>query len=189
MLGVATRIVKFIVLLLWLVCPFVLTAHAAESPLSISIAVPIHHDQRTIYFDHTSKAHFPVVITNISTEPVKFWREWCSWGYFALSFEITDEHGKTWAASKYNSKTGKPIYWNRNFPDFWTIQPKESLVIDVLFADTEIWGGFPLNPEGHPHFFTMRVICAVRSEEHSKKLGVWTGQIMSEPQKYAFQVH
>ena len=157
---------------------------AAESPLSISIAVPIHTNDRTIYFGDKTKPHFPVIVTNTSTEPVRFWQEWCSWGYNALSFELTDKDGKTWIARK----VGRQI-WRRNFPDCWTLLPKESLVIDVFFADTEIWEGFPLDREGHPHYYTMRVICSVQAEEDSRKLGVWTGRIVSPAQKYAFQVH
>ena len=167
-----------------LLCIGLLHLHAAESPLSISIAVPIHGDKRTIYFDKTTEPHFPVIVTNTSTEPVRFWQEWCSWGFNALSFELTDEHGKKLIARKVDRQI-----WRRNFPDCWTLQPKESLVIDVFFANTEIWQGFPLDREGHPHYYTMRVICDVQPDEYSKKLDLWTGRIVSPTQKYAFQVH
>jgi hypothetical protein len=29
--------------------------------------------------------HFYVVVTNVSGEPIRLWKEWCSWGYFNLS--------------------------------------------------------------------------------------------------------
>jgi hypothetical protein len=55
--------------------------------------------------------NFYVVVTNTSESPVRLWREWCSWGYFNLSFVVTDERGKTTTVTK------KPRGWDHNFPD------------------------------------------------------------------------
>jgi len=100
-------------------------------PIGVSLAIPIHNGERRVeYRDQTT--HFDVIVSNTSDKPERIWREWCSWGYFGLSFEFTDEHGKRWVAKK------KEQVWTKNFPDWWTLDPHESFAIDVDFADTNI---------------------------------------------------
>ena len=159
-----------------LLCALLGTATASladDAPLSVSIAAPLYGETRPISL-HGRQPHFHVLLTNTSDAPLHFWREWCSWGYYALSFELTDEHGKTWIAHK------KKTRWTYNFPDFWTLLPKDSLLIEVYFTDKDRWEGFL----SRPTHLTMRAICEVRPDDESRKLDVWSGRVASEPHKY-----
>ena len=167
--------------LLLFISTFASAAFAAEEPLSIAIAVPIHDGKRTIGSDNEHKSHFPVIITNTSKKPVRFWQEWCSWGYNALTFELIDEHG-----NKRIARQGGTQIWRRNFPDFWTLRPNDSLVVDIYFSDTKIWDGFPVKIDSDSHTYTMRVLCDVKPDLDSKELKVWTGHIASASFKYDF---
>ena len=123
--------------------------------------------------------HFHVIISNTSDKPQRIWREWCSWGYYGLSFEFTDATGKTWIAKK------KPRDWTRNLPDFWTVGARESLVLDVHFADAKTWDGFP-QPQGASQPFTMRAVFEFKPDDKSRQHSVWTGRAVSKADKYVF---
>lgn len=154
------------------------SALAADSPIEISIAVPQRGNDRVLEY-YGSNPHFHVIVSNVSDKPQRIWREWCSWGYDGLSFEFTDAAGKTWIATK------KPGEWTKNFPDFWTIPPNESLVLEVFFADADVWEGFP-RPQGVSEAFTMRAIFEFQPDDQSRKHSVWTGRVVSKADKYVF---
>jgi len=112
-------------------------AHAADSVLSVSVAVPTGGGDRWLLL-HQKGAHFHVIVSNISDRPQRVWKEWCSWGYYSLTFEITDGAGKSWTVKKKNRE------WTKNFPDWWSLEPRENLVLDVYFADSDAWRAFPI---------------------------------------------
>ena len=152
--------------------------HAAAEPLSVAIAVPAHNGERRInYGDKTT--HFHVIVTNTSNKPQRIWREWCSWGYFGLTFEFTDEHGKKSVATK------KGQAWTINFPDWWTLEPHESLVLEVYFGDQDVWDGFP-RPDNGSEAVTMQAVFEFRPDDASKEHRVWTGRGTSKADKYVF---
>ena len=149
-----------------------------DSPISIAVAVLAQNGERRIeYRDPT--AHFHVIVSNASDKPKRIWREWCSWGYYGLTFEFTDEQGKKWVAKK------KPQVWTRNFPDWWTLAAHESLVIDVYFGDLETWQDFPL-PENGSQTVTMQAIFDFKPDDEARKDGIWTGRIASKADKFTF---
>jgi hypothetical protein len=152
--------------------------YAAESPLSISIAVPARNGERRIEYRDKS-THFHVIISNTSDKPQQIWREWCSWGYFGLSFEFTDERGKKWTAKK------KPRLWTVNAPDWLTLQPQESLVLDVYFGDSDTWDGFP-RPEHGSQTVTMQAVFEFSPDDESRQHGVWTGRAISKADGFVF---
>lgn len=163
--------------LLFLLAGFARPAHA-EEPLSLSIGIPLNKNgEGFLRAKKGVNAHFPVVITNTSAEPVRFWQEWCSWGCFALSFKLTDEKGRTWAVKKTDHA------WTMNYPDFCVILPRESYVIEVYIDDPRRWDGFPSPPQT----VTMNAVCEVKADPDSKRLGVWTGQIASPSHRYVFE--
>ena len=151
-----------------------------DSAITVSIAVPEQGGQRSIQ-SHGTDPHFHVVIRNVSAQPQRIWREWCSWGYFALSFQFTDQSGKEWVVKK------KPRAWSKNYPDYVTLEPEESLVLDVYFTNATIWDGFPhpAGAVGEP--FTMSAVFEVKPDDSSRKYSVWTGRVASKPGKYVFR--
>lgn len=152
--------------------------NAGESPISVSVAIPTRHGERRIeYGDRTT--HFHVIVSNTSEKPQRIWREWCSWGYYGLTFEFADERGKKWVAKK------KPAIWTRNFPDWWTLAPGERLVLDVHFGDSEKWEGFP-RPEHGSQAVTMQAVFEFKPGDESRKHEVWTGRTASKADKFVF---
>jgi hypothetical protein len=110
------------------------STQAEDSPISVSIAIPAERGSvRSIYYrDKTT--HFHVIVSNTSDKPQRIWREQFSWGYYGLSFEFTDEHGKKSTANKK-----KVLSWNHNFPDWWILETLESIVLNLYFADPKFW--------------------------------------------------
>src|SRR5262249_14768882 len=142
------------------------------SALSVAIAIPKHGDERAIELRDPS-AHFHVVLTNVSDKPQNVWREWCSWRYFNLTFEITDEHGKKTIAKKRNNNG-----WPRNCPDWVTLEPGETMVIDVEADNKKDWEGFPF-PEDGKQTVTMRAVYEVQPDKQSAEHHIWTGWAIS----------
>ena len=65
-----------------------LAAREAKPPvLSVQIASPARFGKRTLDLKAV-----PVVVANGSAADLRVWREWCSWGWFQLSFEIRGGH-------------------------------------------------------------------------------------------------
>ena len=86
----------------------------------------------------------------------------------------------------YPPKAGKKARgWDKNFPDYWTIKPHECLVLDVQFADTDIWERFP-RLSSVSETFTMRALFEIRPDKESRELSVWTGRAVSRAEKYVF---
>lgn len=145
----------------------------------ISIAVPKDGDNRIIGYSAVSD-HFSVVITNISDKPQKLWKEWCSWGYFSLSFEI-EENGKIYQVEK------APRSWFRNYPDCWLVYPNESLVIDVRFGSGE-WNNFPLPTFQNSKKVKIKAIFENEPLDFELKgvncENLWVGKIYSEQAEY-----
>ncbi len=153
--------------------------NAADSTVSISIAIPETSQLERALTYYNSNAHFHVILSNTSDKPQRFWQEWCSWGYFALSFEFKDEAGKSWTVKK----TARD--WSKNFPAYWLVPAHESLVLDVYYADTKIWEGFP-RPKRMPQAYTVRAVFEVKADEESRQKSVWTGRVESKPEKIVF---
>jgi hypothetical protein len=64
------------------------------------------------------KEPFQVNLNNTSLHDLKVWKEWCSWGYFNLSFEFTGQDGEVVAVTK-----GGMMIWYGNMPDGLVVQP------------------------------------------------------------------
>jgi hypothetical protein len=147
-----------------------------DDPLAVSIAVPFSSNgERVLYYSHFS---FPVLITNRSPKAQRVWKDWNSWGYYALFFEITDPDGKSLKLTKI-----MPHAWTMNGPDYWTIPPGESLVINVDLSDTETWEPLP-KPKDFPATFKISALFEVGADAKSKKFSVWTGRIASKAETY-----
>src|SRR5947208_270066 len=68
-------------------------APAEVAALTVRI-VPTDFDEtgRVIEMNRPSQ-HFYVVATNVSGQSIRLWREWCSWGYYNLTFQVTGREG------------------------------------------------------------------------------------------------
>jgi hypothetical protein len=122
-----------------------------------------------------------VIVSNASEKPQRIWQEPFSWGYWALSFEFTDESGKKWTAKKRGMK---PFTMNKLV--YWLLDPHESLVYEVYFADSDTWEGFPVLQAGISAVVSVRAVFETRSTPESIAHGVWTGRVVSEPRRIRF---
>lgn len=151
-------------------------ASAAPST-TIEIGSPEHFHKRIIALDQP----IAVVITNISKQPLGIWRDWCSWGYQQLSFELKDDTGKTWTISKKEHE-----FW-KNYPDFWTLGPGEPLVLNVTLS-SDIWeiiGGPIADLRGKA--LTVQAIFAAEPDDQSRENNVWTGRVSSTARVYEIE--
>ncbi len=158
---------------------FSLVSNAAETNISVSIAVPLNGEQRYIYNIQRHdqlKPHFHVIISNISDKDQRIYGEGNSWGYDALSFRIADETGKSWIVKR------KPIdAWQQNAETFWTLKPQDNLVLDIDFSNTNQWIGFPSG-----HNLTKSVTMSAVFEIKYARPDVWKGHVESKADKYVF---
>jgi hypothetical protein len=165
-----------------------LASDAAPAPekgdrpaLAVSIAVPDHHGKRNIYLGKEIRdTTFHVVVANNSGKPINLWREWCSWGYPNLSFEVDLGDGKIVMLKK---KAGE---WTKNYPDFQTLKPGDLYVIPVKFDGT-LWE-LPIGKgeASKARDLKMRAVYHIETDEDSRKSEVWTGRIESRWETYSF---
>ena len=121
--------------------------------------------------------HFHVVVTNVSGQPIRVWSERCSWGYSNLSFQLTDDAGRSVEVSKVRRA------WTKNAAVTEIIPPGGHYVREVTF-DPQTWYGWPL-PEANEHkAVRMKAIYDIRPEGLTTKRGVWTGQVSSPEESY-----
>ena len=148
-----------------------------KPPLAVRI-VPMTFQgkgERTITLWQPSH-HFYVVLTNVSDKPIRLWKEWCSWGYFCLSFEVKDETDKVTAVMK------SPRPWSKNYPDWTIIPPGDHMVFEVTFGSD--WDKPVLPEKGKSMQVKMRAIYEIRPDDDTKKAEVWTGRITSPEETY-----
>lgn len=147
-------------------------------PISVRIVPSAHSGKggRAVELYKTSP-HLYVVITNTSASTVRLWEEWCSWGYYNLSFVLTEQDGKAVEVRK------KLRGFRGNFPSEFVIPPGDVMVIPVTF-DAKVWEGFPSPEWGKPRVVKMKAVYRSRSEKRVEEHGVWTGEATSPEEAY-----
>jgi hypothetical protein len=149
-------------------------APAAAQALTVTIAQPLYRGARGLSVSG-KESHFHVIVSNVSKQPQKVWRNWCSWGYFNLTFKVTDEAGKETILSKIGRA------WTKNFPDSWTLEPGDMLDIEVHAAD---WANFPMPAPGKNRTVRLQAVYEINPDPAAAKESVWTGRVASETREY-----
>jgi hypothetical protein len=172
-------------------CPFVVLlalmgatgfAHAGEAAIALSVAVPVlapGKERAIVAFDRGSFFH--VILASTSDKPQRILAERDSWGEeAALSFEITD------AAGEKSVARGLRHLYKKGMENWCILQPHESMVMDIYFADSRRWMGFP-HPAGYgrSQTVTMRAVFEVKPSK-GRTDPFWTGRVVSEPVKCVF---
>jgi hypothetical protein len=156
-----------------------------NSAVSVSIALPYARNRLAAFgasadtndtrvLCRSWDTSFCVVLRNISDKPQNLWQEENSWGYHALHFELKEDSGRTWVAKKVDAG------FYQNGPMFWTLKPKEPLVMKVSLDDRQVsdwqkWKGFP-----HRQTVSVRAVYEVGEDAYTRKYGVWTGRVDSD---------
>jgi hypothetical protein len=160
-----------------LVCCDLQGGEAADPnpPLELKIAVPIHHQHRSL----NDGDHFHVLVRNVSDQPIRLWTDRYSWGYSNLSFEIVGDDGKATPVRK------KPRGWDKNYPDWLELKPGDTYVLNVNLNAADVWENPPRASGAKPTQLKLRAVYEITPDEQSAKLGVWTGKIQSGVHTYA----
>lgn len=140
--------------------------------LSLEIALGKRAGQFRAIEYRDEHSHFPLVLRNLSDEPMRIWREWCSWGYFAASFIAIAADGTQVLVKKRQRE------WGKNTPDFEEIAPGESIVRDVYYASDE-WLNFPRGMVNGGHDIKLTAIFEIEADADAKRHRVWVGKTKS----------
>lgn len=146
-------------------------AVVAPADLSVAIAAPEHFGKRSIDAGGT----FNIVLSNTAKHEVRVWREWCSWGYFQLSFVVRDADDKD-AEQVVIRKKGRG--WDKNYPDYWTLAPGEPLVWPVKLESGD-WDLGPLEGKLRGRKLAVKAVFMSDKSSQSEQDGVWSGNISS----------
>jgi len=120
--------------------------------------------------------YFFVVLTNKTNQSLKVWRQWCSWGYFTLSFTVKQEDGTSFTLERRNGA------WTWNYPDETIVHPGKSFVMQVSIAKNSsgVFGGFP--DKFRDGKVMLQAHFTIKEDDETKKHGVWTGSVSSTPE-------
>lgn len=157
--------------LLFLLACHVMPLHAESSALKLSISVPSSPTGEHV-LDPARISHFHVILSNSSDKPQRVWAPWSESGCAMLSFVLTDVNGK---ASQV--KRREIVRVSHPLSEACVLRPEESLVIDVYFADSDAWEGFPV---GRVATLSMRAVFEARPDPATEISKVWTGKVISE---------
>ena len=147
------------------------SVQGAEPSIKVELVIPSQDGAGRVSLDN-ARAHFHVLLSNVSPRQQRVWRDSSSWGYYALSFELTDEGGTRHEVRK--RRTG----FTRNVPASWLLAPGGHLVFDVALGDKMVWEGVPKLGQGcRP--FQLRASFDVTPDSTSAEQTVWTGHTAS----------
>ena len=120
----------------------------------------------------TESRPFYVVLTNVSKEPQSVWNWWNSWGYYAITFEMTSDNQKKFVFSK------RPTGFTRNTPTTFLVQPSEQPVYAIHLND--VWQVQPALPKADTTHVKVKAVFEIPPSAESAKYGVWTGRVESK---------
>jgi hypothetical protein len=131
---------------------------------------------------------FFVVLTNNTDHHLGIWKDWCSYGYFNLSFDFVGKDGKV----VHVEKGGQ--FWTINSPDMYDLDPGKHFVLTpVLEPDTNGEGGW-INTGGLAGTMTVKAIYQCTrarppdlAATDPKFKDAWAGKIESEPVQVSFK--
>lgn len=121
--------------------------------------------------------HFHVVLTNRSNNSIRLWRERCSFGYSNLYFEVTEDGGSTTLVRK------QEIPWEKNWPEWITVLPGNSLVLNVTFAPP-IWVNPLLPDRGQIRKMNIKAVYRINENVEAEQYHIWTGTAYSSDEEY-----
>ena len=152
------------------VSPFVLTIATGRSGITLAKRTP--HDAEL------PRRDFYVLLSNVSSQPQTIWEDWNSWGYQAISFELTTADGKKHVVSVRQQG------FTRNWPTTVVIEPGEHQVFVAHFD--EWWEIQPPISKMDEMPITLKAVYEVSPTPESAQYKVWTGRLESDLQPALF---
>jgi hypothetical protein len=148
---------------------------ATASDASFSIAVVPSESGREggyITMASTKSRPFYVVLTNLSKRSQSVWNWWNSWGYYAITLELTTADQKKYIISK------RPTGFTKNTPTTFLVPSSEQQVY-VIRLNQE-WQAQPALPKKAAMHVRVKAVYEVSPTAESAKYGVWTGRVESK---------
>jgi len=155
--------------------PVAKAQETSRSPFSLSIVPGIGG----ITMAKNKPREFYVVITNVSGGPQSIWQYWNSWGYQAISFELTTADGKKFVLSK------KQEEFTRNFPSTFVVEPGEHQVYPIKLD--EWWETHPALPKTDEMPITLKAVYEVSTTPEASQYKVWTGRLESHGYNFSLR--
>lgn len=155
--------------------PVAKVQETSRSPFSLSI-VP---GTGGITMAKIKPREFYVVITNVSGAPQSIWEYWNSWGYQAISFELTMADGKKFVLSK------KQEEFTRNFPSTFVVEPGEHQVYPIKLD--EWWETHPSLPKTDEMPIKLKAVYEVTTTVEATQYKVWTGRLESHSYNFSLR--
>ena len=173
------RILAASMLVLLLSLPGRSWAQVAQNPLEVKLIVPIStpDGQRVIALDRYPRFH--VQLSNRSSQDMRIWKDWNSWGFPNLFLELIS------GAGTVDIKRIPLRAIDGDFPDFWVLKPQESILLEVDMSTGE-WKGFP-DLYGETLAARLRAIYVSKQDMLAQEFGIWTGRVASDPVVVVFQ--
>jgi hypothetical protein len=114
---------------------------------------------------------FYVVLTNISNEPKAVWEDGNSWGYYAISFEVSTDDGHKVIISK------QPQIFGKNTPVAFLVRPGEHKVYEIRL--NEDWAAHGTLRKTNEMSITLKARYDVSPTPEGTERQVLTGHIES----------
>lgn len=147
----------------------------SPSPFSLSIVPGIGG----ITMAKNKPREFYVVITNNSKEPRSIWQFWNSWGYQAVSFELTTAEGKKSIVSK------KQEAFTVNYPAKFLVEPGEHQVYPIKLDES--WEMHPVLPKSDESPVTLKAVYEIPTTSEAFQYKVWTGRVESHDYNFSLR--
>jgi len=157
------------------------SAQGPKPPFSLSVVPTFNHGEGdgSIEMARQMAREFYVVLTNVSGESQAIWESWNSWGYRAISFEITTADGKRFVISKGLEE------FTVNGPTTFVVEPGEHQVYAIRLDKS--WDVRPSLTKHDEMPITLKAVYEVFSTPESAQFRVWTGRIESHSYKLSLR--
>jgi hypothetical protein len=122
---------------------------------------------------------FYVVLANVSGLPQAVWESWNSWGYQAISFELTTTDGKKFVVSRRQEE------FTVNYPSTFLVKPGEYQVYAIRFD--EWWETHPTLPKSDEMQITLKAVYEVTPTPEATQYKAWTGRVESHSYNFSLR--
>jgi hypothetical protein len=154
-------------------------AEAPKAPFSLAVVPTFGGVGGTIQMARNKARDFYVVLTNVSGESQAVWESWNSWGYRAISIEMTTADGKRFVVSRRQG------YFTKNYPSTFLIGSGEHQVYAIHLD--EWWETHPSLPKTDNTPVTLKAVYEISPTPESAQYKVWAGRIESHSYKFSLQ--
>jgi hypothetical protein len=152
---------------------------APGAPFSLAIVPTFNNGDGRIEMADKGTRDFYVVLTNVSDKSQVAWETWNSWGYQAVSFELTTSNGSKILISKRQQD------FTRNGPSTFLIPPGEHQIYAVKLDKS--WEARPMVRKANETSIALKAIYEVPSTPEAGQYKVWVGHLESRSYNFVLR--